>query len=243
MLVTLLAVVAVSQGQAPVSPQQITPSSIVQKMLSKYAGADSMYGRIKLTQTSSGAKVVIDTELQFDKPSKIFLRQVRQSSEPRSWLVLSDGVLFSYDKPDLILGSPRFVEKVKQGFSSQTFREMYGAAARSIGDKSPILDIAVGRPDDMRAIMNQWATMKIHSRVKLKETEVTAIVGDFREGSDAPVSGSYEAYISDDSEFLRFVLKQKFAVPNNQTVEVVSIWDADLKVNSPTDVKLYNMRG
>jgi len=198
-------------------------------------------GQITLTQAAQNVKITIQTDLQYDKPDKIYLRQTKQGGEPHQWLLVSDGKIFSYDKPAGILGPPRFREYVTEHNMHQDVRAIYTAADRSLGDRSCMLDIAIGKTDDLKAIVGQWATMKLVGNSKIDEQEVTEIDGDYRENSLSAITGRYQMFIGKDGDFVRYVLYQRFAVPDHadQVVDVTSTWDSSLKVDGPTNPELY----
>src|SRR4051812_37388578 len=103
-MITTLAVSLVLLGNAPARPHPQTPASqLVSKMLRYYADAQSMTGTITYTATDGGGKVQMVTYLQYEKPSKLFIKQVKGGSQPMQWLVTSDGKLFSYDSPEYLL--------------------------------------------------------------------------------------------------------------------------------------------
>ncbi len=224
-------------------------------MLAKYAGARTIAGVVSFVQSAEGRTVKSRTRLQYEKPSKIFLQQVyegaqRQDGQDRfEFLLVSDGKTFTYDKPAGTHGRPRFVELVKQHDVEQTIQDMYTAERMTLVDRSPLLDVAIGRNQDLRELMGQWANMKVHSIAKLKDRDIeaTAIIGSYREDSDSPVSGTFEAYITKDYELVRYVTKYTISRHLISTeriekpVEVQTTWDSTLKVNAVLDHALFHV--
>ncbi len=250
LLTTLIAVVIAAQaqgGQVPQAAPTETAVQIVEKMLAKYAGATTLTGTVSFVQSAEGRSIKSETQLQYEKPSKIYLRQIFQSSsEQRDLMLVSDGTVFTYDKPEGTLGRPRFRENVTQNRRQQTIQELYTAERLSLVDRSPLIDIAIGRTQDLRDVLGQWANMKVHSVVKLKDREIeaTAIVGNYRDNADAPLSGNFEIYITSDYEVVRYVTKYVTLVTTDKgqrNVEVQTIWDSTLKVNSKVDPALFRV--
>jgi hypothetical protein len=237
---------------APQEAPQDTAVQVVEKALAHYAGANTIVGTVAMKQTAKGITVKSETQLAFEKPSKILLRQVYNGFEPIPnsadvkptvirKLLVSDGKIFSFDLPDGVIGRARSTEKVTQKAYTQTIQDLYETERISLVDKNPMIDVAIGRSQDLRRLLDQWATMKLYGTVKINEQDVTALTGNFRETADSPVSGSFEAYFSKQYDLVRYVLKQKFTVPNHpdQIVEVLSIWDSSLKVNAPVDASAF----
>lgn len=259
---TALIALLVLQGGAPAqeSPQESTQkpkaSTIVSRMLEYYKKANSLVGTVHLTQTAAGKSITIDTQLQFEKPSKLFLHQVRKSSDPREWVVTSDGKLFSYNAPETVSIRPqRLIEPVAASPGTQRklgdystgvvhyVGEMYNAATYSIGDKSPLLDVAFAQSGDLKYLTGQLATMVYRGTTELAGKKVHVIIGEWRENPAVPSSGVYEMYIDEDGNFLRYVLKQDFAVPEapQQSITVSSIWDGRLTVNAKPNPALFTV--
>jgi hypothetical protein len=238
MLSTLVALVVLAPGA---TPAQETATQIVQKALHLYSEAESVSGRIVFVQQAQNTSITFQTEIQYHKPSKLYLRQARQGTNQNT-LVVSDGEIFSYNRPENVKGPERFVEKVTQNERTQTVQDIYLASKKSIIDKNAILDVAIGRTDDLRLLMAQWQTMQLQGKVKIREQEAYAITGTLRDLELNGPAGTYEAYFSIDHHFLRYVTKQRYALPQvNQTVEVLSTWDADLKVNVEPDARLFRV--
>ncbi len=249
MISILAAALILFQAQAPTqTPPQAQPTdsaSLISKMLARYAGASQLSGQLRFTQSAGGKQVVVDTWIQYDRPSKIYLKQVRHSSDPGTFLVTSDGKLFSYDgPPDLAVKPPRLVEAVKAHGKEQTIAEIYHVAGDSLGEQgSPALAIVIGFLPDLKAIRGTWASIETGVPAQVRGVDVTAIKGAYRDSSTQPVSGRYEIDIDKDANLIRYVTEQSFSVPNNpdQSVRVDSVWDVDLKVGSLADPTLFKV--
>lgn len=255
-MTTLITAVLLLQvpGQAttPQTPSGPTAVQSVQNMLARYAGAKTAAGQISLVQSAAGTSIKIDTTLAFDRnANRLLIQQTRQSSEPFRFLAVSDGSLFSYDKPQSVIGRDRFKEQVSQHGKTQTVGDLYAAARPGLGDANALLDVAIGRQMDLKELMGKWVTMTLHSRPTLDGVTVNAIVGNLSNMPGEPTSGSYEAYITDGGDFVKYVTKQNFAVPAGepdatgaratQPITVTSIWTSKLTLDQPVDVKLFKV--
>ena len=257
MIVTtfVTALIALCGPQGSEAP---TAASLISKCFAVYHDAQSLSGTIKLTQSAGNVSLTISTELQLDRPGKLFLHQIKTGSKPEDWLVTSDGSQFSYDRPEGLLGSrDRYVENllVDDAFHKHIqlgLPDIYGAVLRSISDKSAFLDIAIGRKEDLGFLLSQWPAFKLHGKVKVGEVECYAITGSYRDGQSSPVSGTFELYIKENGEFVRYVVKQDMQFqlkPDNSgrqnvltdPIHITSIWDSNLELNGKLNPALFKV--
>jgi hypothetical protein len=250
-ITTIVSVIFLAVGTgAPATPRQgASAVELVQKMLNHYADARTASGTIVLAQSAQNVTVKVTTKLAFERSSsRILIDQLKEGSEPRRLLTVSDGNVFRYNKPDWVIGAEAFTEFVTQHGKTQSVQDIYAAARPALEDQNAMMDIAIARPDDLRTIMGKWATMKVHSRVKIDGVDVTAVVGDYKNYPTERVSGSFEAYIDDSFNFVRYVVKQNFAVPDQggaaapaQPIAVTSIWNSDLKLDGAVSDTLFKV--
>lgn len=224
----------------------VSASGLVSNMLGRYADAKSMTGTIRFTQSAQRSSVSIETTLQFEKPSKLFIRQQLRSSEPMTWLVVSDGSQFSYNTPENLPGAanlPRLVEQVEQNGVKLDTKGIYKAAASSIGDRSAPLDIVIGHPEDLKGLTYQWATLEYRGRVQLGDETVDLIAGRWRPYGTAPAHGTYEMYLTPSGELRRYVVVETVSAgpENPQMLEVRSVWDVRVAINGKPDPALFKV--
>jgi outer membrane lipoprotein-sorting protein len=243
LVVTLAGFAALSMGQEAPRP---TASALVSKVLAYYSGAQSMVGTIRFTQTAQSRSVVVETNLQFERPSKLYIRQELIAGERMLWLVVSNGTEFSYNTPENLPGAtnlPRLIESVSQNGLTLDVPKIYKAAASSIGDRSAPLDIAIGHPEDLKSLTFQWATLESRGRVRLGEEEVDLVAGRWRPYGSAPASGQYEMYISPTGELRRYVVLESVSPQgaNGAVLEIRSVWDVRLKVGAAVNQALFKI--
>jgi hypothetical protein len=228
------------QGVAP-KPQGITAGAVFSKALAHYFEAKSVSGDIRLTQTAKGVSAVVNTKLQYDRPSLVYLMQTQGGSQPATFLLASNGKQFSYSKPLQTMGPPRFLENVTQRGYQQTIGDMYAASIRSLLDRSPILDLAIARKEDMKEVTKHFGDMVIKTKVDSPRGPAYVIEGKYFDVVGEMATGTFGATITEDGDILQLRRVQRFRIPDklNETIEVLSVWDADLKVNAPTDPTLY----
>ncbi len=115
-----------TQTAVPAAPKA-DAGVLISKAFARYDAAQTVSGTIRLIQEAKGISVQIDTELQYERPSKIYLRQVKGGSDPQQSLLVSDGIKFSFDKPLEALGPARFTEDVTQKGRQQSVGDLYAA--------------------------------------------------------------------------------------------------------------------
>ncbi len=261
-MLATLAVSVVLTGGAPA--QQSPAGKLVSKMLQLYASAQSLTGTITLTASDKNGKAQLVTKLQYQKPSKLYIRQDKGGRQPQTWLVTSDGMAFSYDPPDnLPLAQPgRVKEKVRQLVPNEVDRDSKGnpipvyrdyevgqiyavAAVGSLGDRSTPLDIAIGRIEDLSHDKATWMTMQWGGKVTFNGVEANLIKGKWREYGDqvsdpAYAPGDYEMIVTDDGKLLRYGIAQMMS-GNGIQAEVNLVWDVDLRINDKPDPGLFRV--
>jgi hypothetical protein len=238
-----------------VAPTQApTAKQLIEKMLLRYHGAQTLTGTVKLTVSTSAGSASMETAMQYERPSKLYLLQQKTSAnpdpdQPARWLVTSDGKMFSYQIPnDRYHTAPglRLVEpvenprvKVKHDIAS-----IYAASSKSIGDRSMPLDIAIAAPDDLRYRRAQWATYVVNGEKEIAGKKAYLVGGDFRQYAGAPVSGRYQMAITDTGDILQYGEETNISVGEGaqaQTIKVSSQWDVNLNVNGKVDPALFKV--
>lgn len=228
--------------QTPVD--RSTPKKVIEQMFEKYAYAGSLAGTIKMTQSSEGRSVVINTYVQFRRPAELYIRQQMVGSSEVN-LTIADGKWVTYEVPDEMPKKPgqRFYSQQKErGKATMQVQDCYTLAIRSLLDRSTPLDIAVGKSIYLKRLTGQWATREFQNDNVPESGEDAVIVGDFRDFEKNPVTGKYQMIVSPAGDIKRFTLRENITIREvNRTVTVVTVWDADLKVGSFGDEKLYRV--
>jgi hypothetical protein len=239
--VLLLASLTLVQ-QAPVD--RSTPKKVIEQMFERYSYAGSCAGTIKMTQSSEGRSAVINTYVQFRRPAELYIRQQQVGSGDVN-LTIADGKWVTYEIPEEMPKRPgqRFFSRQKEaGKATMQVQDCYTLAIRSLLDRSTPLDIAVGKSVYLRRLTGQWATREFQNGNAPDKGEDAVIVGDFRDFEQNPVTGKYQMIISPAGDIKRFTLRETIGVREaNRTVTIVTVWDADLKVGSFGDEKLYKV--
>lgn len=223
--------------------QDRTPSQLVSAMLARYNGAQSMTGSITFTQSAGDSSGQIVTQLQFERPAKLYIRQEKKTANAQVRIITCDGKHFTYDKPNdgYGFGSGRLIEPVKVGNLNLTLGEIYAiSAAKSIPDRSVPLDIAIGRKEDLEFIRSQWTNLRAGPSKEQGGEALSIVMGDWREYGSAPVTGRFQLSIGPSGDLRQYAIQETLVVEGQQ-ISVLSRWDVDLKVNGAPDQKLFKL--
>lgn len=213
--------------------QEVSASKLISEMFSKYSSAQTMTGSIRLQQSVGQQGGVLLTDLQFERPGKLYINQTAQSPKSKSWLVTADGKRFSYQDP-IEGSSKRLIETMKPEGKSLTIADVYTASSKSIGDRSVPLDIAIGRNEDLRFVSGQWASLQYAGSFETEGVQLHRIVGDWRAYGNAAVSGKFTLLMTQAHELKRYIVEETWQI-NGQSMPVMSVWNVDLKLNGAVD--------
>lgn len=153
---------------APQAPA-MKSGEVISKCLSRYAEANSGMGEFLMSQSAEGKKIAIKTELQFERPSKMYLHQSSGEVAPNDWLVVSDGVNFGYDvpgsrpdnnrrrlfEPVATVGTVTGEKKVLK------LHNIYMASKRSLGDvPNPFLEFLTQGKEENQSLKGYLSRIK-----------------------------------------------------------------------------------
>ncbi len=238
-MLTLIAAIATFpalQGEA----QGRSAVQLVGRMLAYYNDAKSMTGRIMLTQSANGVSGTVETFLQFETPSKLYIRQQKSVGDQRVFTVISDGKTFGYDSP--VRDGKRLYEKVapaKDYFLN--VRQIYAATSAGLADRSTPLDIAIGRTEDLSFLKSQLVTVTYQGTTKYGEEDVHVVMGDWRPYGEAGTEGQYRMYITEGGELRQFALSQTIQPKGApQAIQAMSTWNIKLTKNGKPDPALWS---
>ncbi len=224
----------------------LRPSEVASKMFERYSSASSVKGQIDLTIQVTGNIFKAKTEIQYERPNKVYLKQTNLADAAQLKLLSSDGKHFSYDVPDnLLTQAKRLVEPVHPPHRDPlSIADMYKAASSSLLDRSPALDIVISSLDDLRHLRSQWASIASRGMTEHRGRHAYWIVGDWRRSAADEPSGLYEMLVTPEGDLLRFVLHQQtMALEGGNYVpqQVVSTWDVDVRIGGPLDPALFRV--
>ena len=177
MMTLMLAAVAINQDATP------NAAKIISDMLMSYRKVQSLTGTIALKVSDGKGQIAITTALQYEKPSKLYIKQDKAGSTSK--IVTSDGKHFTYDMPEerglLFVGQGRLAESVVNGRGeTQEVTHIYAAASASLFDRSTPLDIVISRKEDLEYINQQWATVVYRGQTEINGVKAHVVGGDWR---------------------------------------------------------------
>lgn len=193
---------------------------LISKMLARYTDAQTAQGSITTTQTAKTAKVVTETVVAIEKPNRLRIEQTRNGTEGGHWLVVSDGVKFSYDRPQGGLGKDRYLDAVEDS----KVEDLYTAATYSLGEKSAPLDILIGRKADLAIFVKGLPMMALRAPGTLRGESVQIA------SSDPTKFPYYQMAITPDGDLRQLVRKELYSVQGSENVEVTTAYDVSVKV-------------
>src|SRR3978361_180706 len=74
-------------------------NELVGKMLARYYSAQTVTGLIRLTAAVPSGSASIDTQLQIERPGKLYIFQAKDNGQKRQWVVTCDGTGITYEPP------------------------------------------------------------------------------------------------------------------------------------------------
>lgn len=234
-------------------PNQDAPTAkvLIEKMLARYHAAKTLTGQVKLTVSAEGGSATLNTTIQYERPNKLYLFQQKSSGtpdaeSPSKWLVTSDGRIFSYNVPnEKFLAAPgvRLVEPVSNPRAKieHTIATIYGAAGKSLGDRSTPLDIAIGGRGDLVYRIGQWATREVIGTKEIGGKTVYLVGGQYRPYAGSEVIGKYQMALTPDGDLLQYVDEQVVGVEGRNPVKVHSQWDVQFTVDGKVDPALFKV--
>lgn len=242
-LVLALAAVPALQNAAPAPPvPDSSPNAgqIVSDMIARYHGATTMTGTITYRVRALGAEQpAVQTEFQFESPSRLYIRQTPATSRVKPVNVVSDGTTFLYTVPvgDGLIGEGEPLrEAVNRDGVLLTVRDMYAAASRSLIDRNTPLDLAFGRMEDLQFARRQWASLRLLAPVTVDGRELYRVGGEWRAYGEAEIEGSFEMLITRESDLVRFSVTRTVATtPGSPAETLTDVWDVAIQVNGTPD--------
>ena len=235
--------------------QPQSAASLISMMFKHYSDAQSMAGTIRLVQSSMGKSLEIDTKMAFQKPSLMYLFQSQADGRREPSSLVSDGIHFAYTAPsNLDKRPPKLIESIHQRHYDITVPELYVVARLSLIERSLPLDVAIGRPTDLKAISEQLATFGLTGRATINGHEANVIKGELRDNRNGVGNGHFEMDITNDGDLVHFWKSESFQISPSYIekqhlpmsdfaggVRVEWSYDVDLAVNTVPDQSLFHL--
>lgn len=221
----LASAVAMMTPQAAVQAQ-------IEKTLAVYEQSKSLHGQVRFVQTAAGKSISIVSDVQLQWPNKLYIRQQSQETGGKRCLAVADGKTMSYDPPASVQSRKRLAEA--QG--TKNVGEVFAVFGSTLIDRSPIIDILVSRPADVKFLKMQW----VNGKFVESENSNKVIEGDWRPYQAASVTGKYRMEITPEDQLVRYDVSETLSLPNVGVVTVHSRWDAAVTLGKIRDEQLFN---
>jgi len=242
-MITILVAAVTMQSPANTAPG--SASELISRMLARYDGAQCVVGTIAMSQEAKGAVVTTETDLQYQRPNKIYLRQEEHSSQGRSFLLTSDGKTFSYDSPPDYPGRhKRFEEFTYNQYKQLDLGEMYTATLNSIVDPNHLLNIAIGRKGDLERFAAQLSDYRLVASQKVGDEMIYEIIGKYALFPNSAPSADFDMYITSAGDFRKFSIRQLYGVPKHPEmapIPVTTTWVSTLQINGKPNDSLFKV--
>lgn len=219
---------------------KMSAGKLISTMFAKYSASAATHGMITMRQSLAGVTVQIDTKVQFESPSKLYIRQDRRSSDPASAIITSDGKYFSYNVPRELSGTTtqkRLVETVAQRGARLGVREIYAITNSSLIDRNLALDVLIGRTEHLRYRKGQWASFALTTG----QNGSYVITGSWREDEATPVTGKFEMNLLKDGTLKRYIVREVVTVEGRAPETITTDYQVDLEINSKGSQELYKL--
>ncbi len=252
LITTLVSVAIAPSNPAAAASQEANPTSagsVISQMLLRYYNLKKLDATIVHTVSALGKSQSITTRLVFEKPSSLYLEQVRSAPHAKTWLVVSDGKIFSYPVPaGIVLGSnqaKRLIEPVKDAEGKdQDVQRIVQASADSIADTSDPLMIMAGWNGAQKAMISRWSDLQISFPIQKDGSKDYLITGIYTTSPQFPAKGKFSMLVSPNFDLLQFQVQRFYTVPdstNNQSVETLDTWICTTNDKPTIDESLFTV--
>jgi hypothetical protein len=232
-----------------------TAAGLIGRMFKHYADAKTIYGTIRLVQSSMQHSMEVDTTLAVERPDLIYLRQEQPHSDKTPVELVSDGVQFAYTAIPSPLSPPKLIESEHPTDApAQHVGDMYFCLLPTLLDRSLPLDVAISRTDHLKLVTVELASFSIKGQASVRNIPTYEIDGQWKDALANQIAGTFELYVTPAGDLVRLTRHQFFAVSPkwlidhhlpadsfSQGIEVVNTWDADLTVDQPVNRSLFNL--
>lgn len=231
-------------GQA--APAELPRASdLVSKCLARYSDCKTMTGTIRMVQQAGETRVAIETVLQYEKPSKLYVMQTKYAGESWKWAITSNGEQFSYNAPlELPPHDPRIrlVEPVKSGNKVLDVRDIFAVGSSTLGDAGFPLVAVLGTPPAVRRALDEWAGMQTTDRTRVGEQDAYVIVGQWRDGAKAQPTGRFRLVIGTEGDLFSYEKEETVSFhPDLAPMVVRTEWSVRVQPNGTVNPALFRV--
>lgn len=239
MISLLLPVLALQQAQ-PETPD-LTPAQFLSKVIFRYAEAKTLTGSIKCVSTGAGNRVEVLTTFAFERPSKVFLRQVRGGAVPEDSTITSDGKKFSYDAPYDYkqTTNERLMELVwKEGQKSpMSIGEIVQIGQRRLPDYSQPLWLMMSYRVDLEFMRGCWGKVSFQK----KDKDLIIVGGAYKEYPLAAETGTWQLAATPEGDLTGYSIAMPMS-DGKREIMLQNVWTVDAKINPEIPAETFRLK-
>jgi hypothetical protein len=252
MLNSIAILLTLFPGQQAVPANPAAPESagiLFSRMFALYAKAKTLSSHIRMTQSAMTKTVVIDSELSYERPFKIFFVQKKPGEPSYAPHLISDGTKFQYTAPENI--DSKRVKDLKELVHTVNgdiaISEMWPEIVPSIekGDDGFVLEAMISRLSSLRTIRSELSSFSNKGKIQYNGKVVNDIEGRWKTAGFGE-EGFFSMYLTDEGDIVRQETRLNYAVSPTwliqhklaadafpDGVKVTTVWDVDTVVDQP----------
>lgn len=227
--------------QSATSPNaQEGVGQLVSRMLKVYADTRQLDGQIVLTASDGHGTTKMTTDVAYDAPSKILVRQVAVGSEGRTVIVISNGQKFVYTAPDYLHDTTLLEEPINLNGYIRQYREIFGVAGQSLIDRSVPLLILIAQPDDLKEVVKRFITVDDLGSSTINGRSCRLVGGTYREVVGGSTFSKYRMAIDEKAQLVQFALQQTY-VSDTERMTLNLVWDVNVRTGVAPDSARFRL--
>ncbi|MBX3095439.1 MAG: hypothetical protein KF812_01120 [Fimbriimonadaceae bacterium] len=237
-MVALLLGALLQSGSALQSQEGV--SQLVSRMLKVYADTKQLDGQIVLSASDGQGTTKMTTDIAYNAPSKILVRQVAPGTEGRTVIVVSNGQKFVYTAPDYLHDTTLLEEPVNANGFVRQYRDIFGVVGPSLIDRSVPLMILIAQPDDLREVVRRLVTVDDQGTLQVNGKSCRLIGGTYREVVGGATFSRYRMAVDENAQLVQFVLQQTYGgASERMTLNLV--WDVNVRLGIAPDESRFRL--
>ncbi|MBL8049475.1 MAG: hypothetical protein JNJ45_12420 [Chthonomonas sp.] len=228
------------QQDKPAETQQ-TPGQFLSKVIFRYAEAKTIQGSFKCVSTANGLRVEVNSAVAIERPSKVYLRQVRGGAVPEDTVITSDGKKFSYDAPIELKNTrgERLMEFVwKEGAKApMSVGEVVQIGQQRLPDYSAPLWLMMSYRIDLEFLRGCWGKVAWQQ----ESNGLLSVGGTYKEYPLATEAGTWQLWATPEGDLKRYALSVPI-VEGGRQITVSNVWTIDVKLNAEVAPETFKLK-
>lgn len=238
----MTALLLLAAAQTPQDPAAPKPAALLGTMLSRYADAVRMTGKVQFRQVATAAEgkaeLTVSTEFAMERPARLRIVQKSSKNTQKPFVVTSDGNEMTYDVPDFEAPPGlRISTTVADPAGAPNIGRLVAFARRSLPDSnSPFLAVCAAAPWDWQNLKGQWVSLLDGGTGDVNGTTCRIIKGKWREAATQGAIGTFGIWITPSGDLRKYATEQSFEAKDDDgkslgTLNVLSEWTGEIVIN------------